>query len=328
MTDKINPWPWQRKAALPVRPSSPQQAVYHRENRRLQSAMQDRIEPLGWAEIAIIDDDFGRTANGIVARFGFERLVAVVSLGRVEAVAVRECSCFARDSRDWQPFIAVSQIVDPVRTDQDTVDDGCRGKRRFQLGWKGSLNECERNLLRLRGSEVPRVKAQRRELILGLPLGYLQGAGEHEKDPDERVPPAIRRVFDTFRELDAVRQVFCGLWVRACGAALRWENQAQVSWPALVTIQPWIAATPQSLVAGIETAVQVAANPQPGDIDVHIQTRTSTPSTRAVRARKQSPTVGGFAAGGSTTGHTIVEGTPVRSSRPGAPAPTPTRRQS
>ncbi|MER9281984.1 hypothetical protein [Mesorhizobium sp. M0522] len=55
--------------------------------------------------IETVDDDLGRSAAGGVARAGFDRMVAAVCLGKVGAVAAREVSRFARNSRDWQQLI-------------------------------------------------------------------------------------------------------------------------------------------------------------------------------------------------------------------------------
>ncbi len=57
---------------------------------------------LGWNEIEVINEDQGRSAAGVVERSGFERMVADVCLGKVGAVAAREVSRFARNSREWQ----------------------------------------------------------------------------------------------------------------------------------------------------------------------------------------------------------------------------------
>ena len=54
-------------------------------------------------------------------RAGFERMVAEVCLGKVGAVAAREVSRFARNSRDWQQLIEMCRVVDTVLIDQETV---------------------------------------------------------------------------------------------------------------------------------------------------------------------------------------------------------------
>jgi DNA invertase Pin-like site-specific DNA recombinase len=68
----------------------------------LQYAMRDRLMALGWLDIEVIDDNLGRSAAGGIQRAGFERMVAQVCLDKVGAVAAREVSRFARNSRDWQ----------------------------------------------------------------------------------------------------------------------------------------------------------------------------------------------------------------------------------
>jgi DNA invertase Pin-like site-specific DNA recombinase len=48
-------------------------------------------------------------------------MVAQVRLGKVGAVPAREVSRFARNSRDWQQLIEMSQVVDTVLIDQETI---------------------------------------------------------------------------------------------------------------------------------------------------------------------------------------------------------------
>src|SRR5256886_12525838 len=104
ISDKICPQHLERKAILYVRQSSAHQVLHNRESSALQYAMRDRLTTLGWSEIEVIDDDLGRSAAGGVQRAGFERMVAQVCLGKVGAVAAREVSRFACNSRDLQQF--------------------------------------------------------------------------------------------------------------------------------------------------------------------------------------------------------------------------------
>ena len=169
--------------------------------------MKERLQQLGWSEIEIIDDDLGRSATGTALREGFQRMVAEVSLGRVGAIAAREVSRFARNSREWQQLIEVCRIVDTLLIDQETIYDSRRSNDRLLLGLKGSLNEYELDLLRQRGLEARWEKAQRGELIITAPVGYLAEETAYVKDPDQRVQQAVRQVFDKFLELGTVRQV-------------------------------------------------------------------------------------------------------------------------
>ena len=49
------------------------------------------------------------------------RMVAEVCLGKVGAVAAREASRFARNSREWQQRVEVCRVVDTVLIDQEMV---------------------------------------------------------------------------------------------------------------------------------------------------------------------------------------------------------------
>lgn len=117
MSDKIKLHHLERKAILYIRQSSAYQVNHNLESQKLQYAMQERFEPLGCPEIGVVDEDLGRSAPGTVTRAGFERTVAEVCLGKVGAVAAREVSPFARNSREWQQLIEVCRIVDSLLVD-------------------------------------------------------------------------------------------------------------------------------------------------------------------------------------------------------------------
>src|SRR5246500_4980580 len=123
ISDKVRPHHLERKAILYVRQSSAHQVLHNRESSALQYAMRERLTALGWSEIEVIDDDLGRSAAGSVTRAGFERMVAEVCLGKVGAVAAREVSRFARNSREWQQLVEVCRIVDTILVDQETIYD-------------------------------------------------------------------------------------------------------------------------------------------------------------------------------------------------------------
>jgi DNA invertase Pin-like site-specific DNA recombinase len=231
MTDKIKPQHLQRKAILYVRQSSAHQVNHNLESQKLQYAMQERLQQLGWREIEVVDEDLGRSAAGTVTRAGFERMVAEVCLGKVGAVAAREVSRFARNSREWQQLIEVCRVVDTVLIDQETVYAPRQSNDRLLLGLKGSLNEYELELLRQRSLEARREKAKRGELLVGAPVGYLKGERRLEKDPDRRVQEAIALVFQKFVELGSVRQTLS--WFLDHGLQLPTQGpDQQLCWKA------------------------------------------------------------------------------------------------
>lgn len=207
MSDKIQLHHLQRKAVLYIRQSSTFQVTHNVESQKLQYAMQVRLQQLGWQDIEIIDEDLGRSAAGSVERSGFERMVAQVCLGQVGAVAAREVSRFARNSREWQQLVEICRVVDTLLIDQETVYSPRLSNDRLLLGLKGSLNEYELDLLRQRSLEARRAKAKRGELVVAAPVGYLKTPEQRlEKDPDRRVQQALQLVFRKFLELGTVRQ--------------------------------------------------------------------------------------------------------------------------
>jgi DNA invertase Pin-like site-specific DNA recombinase len=210
MSDKIRSQHIARKALLYVRQSSSYQVNHNLESQKLQYAMQERLCGLGFQDIEVIDEDLGCSAAGTVTRSGFERMVAQVCMGHIGAVAAREVSRFARNSREWQQLVEVCRLVDTLLIDQETVYDPRQGNDRLLLGLKGSLNEYELDLLRQRSLEARRQKAKRGELIVAAPAGYVKGEDRLEKDPDRRIQEAVLLVFTRFQEVGSVRQTL--LW--------------------------------------------------------------------------------------------------------------------
>lgn len=229
MSEKVRPHHLSRKAMLYVRQSSPSQVLRNEESTRLQYGMRKRLGDLGWREIDVVDEDLGRSAAESGSRPGFERMVAEVCLGRVGVVAAREVSRFARNSRDWQQLVEVCRVVDTLLVDHETVYEPRRGNDRLLLGLKGSLNEYELDILRLRSVEARHEKARRGELVITAPVGYVKTSdGRLEKVADVRIQEVIELVFRKTLELGAARQAL--LWLIEHGIDLPARRHGPLGW--------------------------------------------------------------------------------------------------
>ncbi len=211
MSDKIRPHHLERKAILYIRQSSAYQVIHNLESQKLQYAMQRHLQQLGWREVEVVDEDLGRSAAGTVARAGFERMVAEVCLGKVGAVAAREVSRFARNSREWQQLVEVCRIVDTVLIDQETVYAPRQSNDRLLLGLKGSLNEYELDLLRQRSVEARHAKARRGELIITAPLAMSrQKSNDWRRIPTGECKKQSLSCSENFVNSEPCDKRFCG----------------------------------------------------------------------------------------------------------------------
>ena len=201
-----------RKAVVYVRQSTQTQVQTNLESQRRQYDLVEVARRHGFVNIEVIDDDLGRSASGSVDRPGFERLVASVCAGDVGAVLCFDASRLSRNGRDWHHLLELCGLVQARVIDTDGVYDPCRPNDRLLLGMKGSISEFEISVIRSRMLDAKHGKAQRGELRISVPIGYIWhreiGLGF---DPDLRVQEAVRVIFARFREHGSARQVLLSL---------------------------------------------------------------------------------------------------------------------
>jgi DNA invertase Pin-like site-specific DNA recombinase len=207
---KIRPEHLDRAAIVYVRQSSRQQVLEHTESTRLQYALAGRAVALGWArsQVVVIDDDLGVSAATADSRKGFARLVTEVTMGRVGVVLGIEMSRLARTGRDWHQLLELCSLSGVLLADPDGVYDPGVYNDRLLLGLKGTMSEAELYLIRQRMLSGRLAKAERGELAIPLPIGYVRRpSGEVILDPDEQAQHVVRLVFSTFRRLGTLNGV-------------------------------------------------------------------------------------------------------------------------
>lgn len=203
-----------RKAVVYVRQSTQAQVQTNLESQRRQYDLVEVARRRGFRDVEVIDDDLGRSASGMEARPGFDKLVAWLCAGEVGAVLCFDASRLARNGRDWHHLLELCGLVQARVIDLDGIYNPCRPNDRLLLGMKGSISEFETGIIRARMYDAARAKARRGELRISVPIGYVWhreiGVGF---DPDLRIQDAIRLIFSRFRELGSARQVLLSMTV-------------------------------------------------------------------------------------------------------------------
>jgi DNA invertase Pin-like site-specific DNA recombinase len=198
-------------ANIYIRQSTPQQILDHRESRERQYELVNYAVALGWPRdrILIIDDDQGLTGTTAENRNGFHRLLAEVTMGHVGLIVGIEMSRLARSNKDWHHLLEICAIFGTVLADEDGLYDPRDPNDRLLLGLKGTMSEYELITMhnRLEGGKLH--KAERGELILTVPCGYLKlPTGDVVLDPDEQARSTVQLVFDKFDELGSFGRLY------------------------------------------------------------------------------------------------------------------------
>lgn len=232
---KVMPHHLERLAAVYVRQSSLQQVSDHQESTRLQYALADQAVALGWPrERVLIIDDLGKSGAHAEGRPGFQQLVAEVGLNHVGLILGIEMSRLARSNKDWHQLLEVCALFNTLIADQDGMYDPADYNDRLLLGLKGTMSEAELHVLKQRLNQGKLNKAQRGELRLPTPIGYLRRrSGEIGFDPDEQVQSMVRFIFRKFEELGSVNAVLRHLVAQKLQLGVRERSGAckgELSW--------------------------------------------------------------------------------------------------
>ncbi len=200
-SEVITPEHLARKAVIYIRQSTPHQALSHQESLRLQYALTEHAQALGWSPeaIEVVDTDLGHSAASAQHREGFNTLVGQVTLGQVGIILSYDVTRLSRNCSDWYPLLDLCSSKGCLIADVDGLYDPATANGRLLLGLKGTLSEWELHTIRARMTAGLLNKAARGDLALTLPTGFERDAqGQGQKDPHLEVQSRLTFVFETF----------------------------------------------------------------------------------------------------------------------------------
>ncbi len=200
-SEVITPEHLARKAVIYIRQSTPHQALSHQESLRLQYALTEHAQALGWSPeaIEVVDTDLGHSAASAQHRAGFNTLVGQVTLGQVGIILSYDVTRLSRNCSDWYPLLDLCSSKGCLIADVDGLYDPATANGRLLLGLKGTLSEWELHTIRARMTAGLLNKAARGDLALTLPTGFERDAqGQVQKDPHLEVQSRLIFVFETF----------------------------------------------------------------------------------------------------------------------------------
>src|SRR5882724_7342103 len=201
-------------AYIYVRQSTAGQVRQHQESTELQYHLVDRAVALGWPRerVAVIDDDLGKSGTSSAERYGFQRLIGEIGLGKAGLVLSLDASRLARNNRDWHQLLELCSIFRVLIADGERLYEPTLYHDRLLLGLSGIMSEAELHQLRIRLHQGERQKAARGELRMPLPGGLARArSGEIVLHPDEQVQSRLEFVFRKFSELQSARAVMLEL---------------------------------------------------------------------------------------------------------------------
>ncbi len=221
-SELITPQHLANKAIIYIRQSTPNQALTNQESLELQYALQQKAIELGWPpnNIEVIDKDLGLTGASASHREGFKEILTQVTLGQVGIILSYDVTRLSRNCSDWYPLLDLCGYRHCLIADRDGIYDPGSMNGRLLLGLKGQLAEVELSTIRARLTAGLLNKAQRGDLALQLPIGFIRNAYDQvQKDANLEIQHRIQLVFELFLKLKTASKV------------LRYFNEQSLSLP-------------------------------------------------------------------------------------------------
>ena len=228
-----------RRAAVYIRQSTTQQVTTNQESLRLQYALTQRAQELGWPEslVDVVDADLGRSGATTEGRVGFQELVAQVALGQIGILIAYDATRLARNCSHWYQLLDLCGRANCLIADREGVYDPSSVNGRLLLGLKGQISELELHTIRARLTAGIRNKAQRGDLAVMLPTGLERLAiGDVVKTPDREVQDRLTLIFETMLEKRTIPKVLRVLKDRGLKIPRR-DHYGDIQWREPTTTQ-------------------------------------------------------------------------------------------
>ena len=126
---------------------------------------------MGFGRVAVIDDDLGRSALGMVDRRGFDQLVSAVCTGSVGAIFCLEASRLARSNQDWHRLLELCAITSTLVIDEDGCYDPAEFNDGLVLGMKGTFALADPEQFAIPGTTVRPTRKAETQLLEALDYG-------------------------------------------------------------------------------------------------------------------------------------------------------------
>jgi excisionase family DNA binding protein len=200
---KIETQHLERLAVVYLRQSTPRQVREHFRSTERQYALAEEAARLGWQakRVLVIDGDLGVSGRDTGPRESYKELVSRVCLGEVGAIFGLEVARLGRSSAEHHRLLEFCALTDTLIVDTDGVYDLQDFNDRMILGLKAQWSEAELHIMASRLQGARRHAAERGELRVPLPVGYVYDEEQQiVLDPDEEVRAAIADVFACFQQ--------------------------------------------------------------------------------------------------------------------------------
>jgi DNA invertase Pin-like site-specific DNA recombinase len=201
--EKIERSHLERLAIVYLRQSSPRQVRENVRSTERQYALADRAAELGWepGRILTVDGDLGVSGRDTNRRDSYKQLVGRVCQSEVGAIFGLEIARLARNNAELLRLLEFCALTDTLVVDTDGIYDLQDFNDRMILGLKAQWSEAELHIMASRLQGAKRAAAERGELRLPLPVGYLYDEDGHVIiDPDEEVHAAVADLFKAFAQ--------------------------------------------------------------------------------------------------------------------------------